>query len=150
MTQGEKAKAYNDNYKTYIELINRLEEVKYAIKKQNYGIAMDILYNPYPKFQIISSIEIKENEDEQKSAKWDLADERATSLIKDAINGMKLTDEARFIVSNWLKSLRLQKWRPTEEQISCLFDAIVSYRQRGYKAETLDLLYKQLKQLCEL
>ena len=52
-------KVYDDNYKVYTELINRLEDVKDAIKKQNYGIAMNILYKPYPQFQITTSTELK-------------------------------------------------------------------------------------------
>ena len=69
MTQEEKAKAYDGNYKTYTELINRLEDVKNAIKKQNYGIAMDILCKPYPEFQITTSTELKESDDER-IRKW--------------------------------------------------------------------------------
>ena len=61
----QKAKAYDGNYNTYIKLINRIEVVKDAIKKQNYGIAMDILCKPYPEFQIITSTESKEGEDER-------------------------------------------------------------------------------------
>ena len=61
----EKAKAYDSNYKGYTELVNRLENVKDAIKKQNYGIAMDILYKPYPEYQIITSTKFKESEDER-------------------------------------------------------------------------------------
>ena len=60
-----KEKAYDGNYKTYTELINRLEGVKDAIKKQNYGIAMDILCKPYPEYQITTSTELKESEDER-------------------------------------------------------------------------------------
>ena len=52
-------KVYDDNYKVYTELINRLEDVKEAIKKQNYGIALDILCKPYPQFQITISTELK-------------------------------------------------------------------------------------------
>ncbi len=52
-------KVYDDNYKVYTELINRLEDVKEAIKKQNYGIALDILCKPYPRFQITISTELK-------------------------------------------------------------------------------------------
>lgn len=58
-------KAYDGNYKVYTELINRLEDVKNAIKKQNYGIAMDILFKPYPKFQITTSTEFTESDDER-------------------------------------------------------------------------------------
>lgn len=65
MTQEEKAKAYDGNYKTYTELINRLEDVKEAIKKQNYGIAMDVLCKPYPEFQVTIHSELKESEDER-------------------------------------------------------------------------------------
>ena len=57
---GKKAKRYDGNYNVYTELINRLENVKNAIKKQNYGIAMDILCKPYPEFQITTSEEHEE------------------------------------------------------------------------------------------
>ncbi len=50
-------KAYDGNYKVYTELINRFEYVKDAIKKKNYGIAMDILCKPYPEYQITTSTE---------------------------------------------------------------------------------------------
>ena len=54
------------NHKAYSELIETLEKVKDAIKKQNYGIAMDILCKPYPAFQVITlSSELKESEDER-------------------------------------------------------------------------------------
>ena len=49
-TKEEKTKANDGNYKAYTELISRLEDVKDAIKKQNYGIAMDILYQPYQEY----------------------------------------------------------------------------------------------------
>lgn len=62
MTQEEQLKI---QAKAYTELINRLEDVKNAIKKQNYGIAMDILYKPYPEFQITTYTELKESEDER-------------------------------------------------------------------------------------
>ena len=65
LTIEEKAKAYDGNYKAYTELINRLEDVKEAIKKQNYGNAMDILCKPYPEFQITTSTELKESEDSE-------------------------------------------------------------------------------------
>ena len=61
----QKARTYDGNHNTYTELINRLEDVKDAIKKQNYGIAMDILCKPYPEFQIITSTKPKEGEDER-------------------------------------------------------------------------------------
>ena len=60
-----KAKTYDANYKTYTELINRLEDAKDAIKKQNYGIAMDVMCKPYPAFQITAFSELKDNDDEK-------------------------------------------------------------------------------------
>ena len=65
----EKTAAYDEaiynNYKSFNELIERLESVKNAIKEHNYGIAMDILCNPYPEYQITTSTELKESEDKQ-------------------------------------------------------------------------------------
>lgn len=65
MKVEQKAQVYDSNYNVYTKLINRLEDVKDAIKKQNYGIAMDILCKPYPEFQITASTELKESEDER-------------------------------------------------------------------------------------
>ena len=49
--------------KAYTELINRLENVKDAIKKQNYGIAMDALCKPYPEFQVTTHSELKDEDE---------------------------------------------------------------------------------------
>ena len=65
--------------------------------------------------------------------------------LKDE-NSFKCVADVKDVIDK-LKSLRLQKWRPTEDQIMCLQDAISNYQHRGYKAETLESLYKQLKQL---
>ena len=62
-TIEDKAKTYDGNYKVYTKLINRLEDVKGAIKKQNYGIAMDILCKDYPEFQITTSTELEESDE---------------------------------------------------------------------------------------
>ena len=61
----QKDKACDGNYRAYTELINRLENVKCAIKEQNYGIAMDVLCKPYPEFQVTTHSELKESEDEK-------------------------------------------------------------------------------------
>lgn len=58
-------KTIEENAKVYTELINRLEDVKDAIKKHNYGIAMEILCKPYTPFQVITHSELKESEDEK-------------------------------------------------------------------------------------
>ena len=60
----EKAKTPDGNYNAYTELINRLEDVKEAIKKQNYGIAMNVLCKPYPEFQVTTHSELKDSENE--------------------------------------------------------------------------------------
>lgn len=84
---------------------------------------------------------------EQKSTKWDLADERAASLVRDAISGMKLTDEARYIVLNWLKSLKNKyTWKPSEEQLKSLQKVIDAGYYTSYP-NSLETLYEQLKQL---
>ena len=60
----------------------------------------------------------------------------------------RISNEELKSILDWLKSLRPQKqWKPSEEQIICLQDAINDYHRRGYKAETLETLFKQLKQL---
>ena len=66
---------FDDNYKIYTELINRLEDVKDALKKQNYGIAMDILCKPYPAFQITTSAAFKDGKNYITIKEWSKEDE---------------------------------------------------------------------------
>jgi len=103
----EKVKTYNGNYKADIELINRIEDAKNAIKKQNYGIAMDILCSPYPEFPITTATELKESDDEKR--------------IKDIIyflNTAKKHYASTTVLDaciDWLKSLKDKiQLKPTE------------------------------------
>ena len=105
------------NHKAYSELIETLEKVKDAIKKQNYGIAMDILCKPYPAFQVITlSSGLKESEDE-KSKKWILeylhdglrkSDEQFKDHFKAAISWFEKQgekDEEILILKDQIESL---------------------------------------------
>jgi len=103
-------KVYDGNYKAYTELINRLEDVKDAIKKQNYGIAMDILCKPYPEFQITTSTELAESEDERiRKALIDIVNARC-ELYKGITKEMFLA---------WLEKQGEQKsaWSEEDEEI---------------------------------
>ena len=49
---------------------------------------------------------------------------------------------------DWLKSLRPQShWKPSDEQIECLSDAIKHYNSLGYPATKLKELLEDLKKL---
>ena len=51
---------------------------------------------------------------------------------------------------NWLKSLRHQnRWKPSDEQMGCLSDAIEHYNSLGYPAPKLKELLDDLKKLKE-
>ena len=98
-------KVYDGNYKAYTELINRLEDVKDAIKKQNYDIAMDVLCKPYPEYQIITSTEFEEGEDER----------MIDTIIYDLERHGGKEDSCYSAEINWLKSLRPQnRWKPSQ------------------------------------
>ena len=100
-------KTNDSNYKAYTELINRLEDVKDAIKKQNYGIAMDILYKPYPEFQITTSTELKENEDE-----------KIRKQITGFITYSRVLDETK---KNWLAWLEKQDEQKPADKVEPKF-----------------------------
>ena len=52
---------------------------------------------------------------------------------------------------DWLKSLRPRKqWKPSEEQIQCLHDAIEHYHTNGYPASKLNELYEQMSKIYKL
>lgn len=102
MTDKEKAKAYDGNYKVYTELINRLENVKDAIKNQNYGIAMDILCKPYPEFQITTSTELAESKDER-------IRKELTEFLKNASGGFLDTTIQCKTFGKWLAWLEKQE-----------------------------------------
>ena len=114
-----------ENAKAYTELINRLEDVKEAIKEHNYGIAMDMLCKPYPAFQIITlSSELKESEDA-----WSEEDEaiyygviETEQYMLDVVNGIKKFNVGNISIKeectrelNWLKSLK-NKVQPQSKQ----------------------------------
>ena len=85
----------------------------------------------------------------QPKQKWSEEDEKKIKKVMYilGLDGRISNEELKSIL-DWLKSLRPQKqWKPSEEQIICLQDAINDYHRRGYKAETLETLFKQLKQL---
>lgn len=56
---------------------------------------------------------------------------------------------------DWLKSIkdRVQPqnlWKPSEEQIQCLYDAIEHYHTNGYPASKLNELYEQMSKIYKL
>jgi len=59
------------------------------------------------------------------------------------------------MLSEWLKSIkgRVQPqphWKPSEEQIQCLHDAIEHYHTNGYPASKLNELYEQMSKIYKL
>lgn len=55
------------------------------------------------------------------------------------------------LYASWLKSLRPQPhWKPSEEQIQCLHDAIEHYHTSGYPASKLNELYEQMSKIYKL
>ena len=117
MTQEEKEKVY-------IELINRLEDVKEAIKKQNYGIAIDVLCKPYPEFQVTTHSELKESEDEK-------IRKRLLELFKEHWSeewyGLKVND-----VISWLEKQGKQKPAWSEEDEKMLNDILMCGEHHCY------------------
>ena len=52
---------------------------------------------------------------------------------------------------DWLKSLKDRyTWKPSEEQIECLHDAINHYQTNGYPASKLNELYEQMSKIYKL
>lgn len=94
-----------------------------------------------------------EKEGEQKPV-WSKEDEFHLKSIESAIEHCKKevaeNDEARYLFNedlNWLKSLRPKnKWKPTEEQMISLYNAIIETKGRAFYA-SLPELYAQLKAL---
>lgn len=87
-----------------------------------------------------------EKQGEQKPA-WTPMDEQRVENLLAIIEGHGYPGEVA-----WLNSLKdrvhpKSQWKPSERQIMCLQDALSDYHRRGYKAETLETLLKQLKQL---
>lgn len=64
--------------------------MKDAIKKQNYGIAMDILYKPYPEFQITICTEHEESEDEKISKALIKLVKKAGEGYENVIDGVSI------------------------------------------------------------
>lgn len=59
------------------------------------------------------------------------------------------------MLSEWLKSLKERvhpqpHWKPSEEQIQCLHDAIEHYHTNGYPASKLNELYEQMSKIYKL
>lgn len=144
MTQEEKASRYNEaiynNYKSFTVLIERLESVKSAVKEHNYGIAMDILYKPYPDFQITTHPELKESEDER--------------IRKEIISHLKYLgkycEESMPNVNEWIAWLEKQgEQKPINKiQLGKKYKCIASPR---YSTFMLGKIYKpEDKFLCSL
>lgn len=94
----------------------------------------------------------------QPQREWSEEDEKycisVIEHLKNSITNGKPETYTSGRLTDWVRGMRERvqpqpklKWKPTEEQIMCLQDAIDDYHRRGYKAETLKSLYEQLKQL---
>ena len=54
------------------------------------------------------------------------------------------------IMLTWIEKQNNQSyWKPSDYQMSCLEDAITSYKKRGFSADVLKSLYDDLKKLKE-
>lgn len=143
-------KAYDGNYKVYTELINRLEDVKNAIKKQNYGIAMDILCKLYPEHQITTSTELKESEDEKTKESlmqyiWDMyhkdfyppqpsiecCDKWLDWLEKQG--KQKIDDDDKAILENWEGIVKdnKEKWQLSDWFVEATLSLVQKIKQIG-------------------
>lgn len=76
---------------------------------------------------------------------WSEEDEE---FLRRAINATK---DIYPMTANWLKSLKDRfTWKPSEEQIECLHDAINHYQTNGYPASKLNELYEQMSKIYKL
>ena len=96
-----------------------------------------------------------------KNPAWSEKDEAVVKDICDKLSWLRVIYTGNQNIAcqkdiYWLKSLKgrvgceanfTTMWKPSEKQIMCLQDALSDYHRRGYKAETLETLLKQLKQL---
>ena len=89
---------------------------------------------------------------EQKPA-WSEEDEKMLhNIIKDVmiLHNSKTIDGLKCKV-NWLKSLKNRyTWKPSDEQIQCLYDAVEHYQTNGYPATKLKELYEQMQKIYKL
>ena len=92
-----------------------------------------------------------EKQGEQKSVEWSKSDKRMLDEIVDFFeNGTVKLQHDLSLYASWLKSLRPQShWKPSDEQIECLSDAIEHYNSLGYPASKLKELLDDLKKLKE-
>ena len=59
-----------------------------------------------------------------------------------------MKDEHEFTM---LKALeKTKQWKPSEEQMECLYDAIKHYQTNGYPASKLNELYEQMSKIYKL
>ena len=85
---------------------------------------------------------------------WNEEDEKMLnqiiSIIENADDDLIRTENVS-IYTNWLKNrLRSQlKWKPSNEQIGCLSDAIKHYNSLGYPASKLKELLDDLNKLIK-
>ena len=99
--------------------------------------------------------ELKKIEDKPE---WSEEDEaHFDNILKRCTPGTVYTSTSCSISEdiNWLKSIkdRVQPqnlWKPSEEQIQCLYDAIEHYHTNGYPASKLNELYEQMSKIYKL
>ena len=125
MTDKEKAEAYDKAY-----------EIAEGIHRFSSNLA-----------------EIKRMEEIFPTLKED-EDERIRKELIDYLSAPHATDTFRGIswdkVVAWIqKQINKSYWKPSDYQMSCLEDAITSYKKRGYSPSVLTSLYDDLKKLKE-
>ena len=87
-----------------------------------------------------------------KPTAWSEEDEVMLDKVIKRLHKHSAGDKEYLDIYYWLIALKdrvqpQKQWKPSDEQIMCLQDALSDYHRRGYKAETLETLLEQLKQL---
>jgi len=88
---------------------------------------------------------------EMKSS-WSEEDEVKINRIVACLENLNVADNDILLKDvDWLKSLKDRyTWKPSEEQIECLHDAINHYHTNGYPASKLNELYEQMSKIYKL
>lgn len=146
----EQNPAWSEEDKETIDLLIEILKVNHPngeFKTTEAGI-IDVKYISTE--EIISRLESLRPQPKQE---WSEEDEEMLEYVIGDVNDAKqlyTTKEAKDMADKeiaWLKSLR-PSWKPSEEQIAVLWDAISNLKHDGYKKiDTLIFLYEQLKSL---
>ena len=86
----------------------------------------------------------------QPKQEWSEEDKYMYDILCGTIENTDINENTKYKLISWLKSLRPQNtWKPSDEQMWCLSDAIEHYNSSGYPAPKLKELLDDLKKLKE-